>query len=86
MEKKIVKCVLERPTGGSGVFDLGRYSDGTSPSKGTQRLKMEFEDGSIEYMEYYGDEIYIGPQEVIGKTSKEAWKVFAAKDKAYLQG
>ena len=86
MEKKIVSCVLERPTGGSGIFDLGKYPDGTVPSKGTQRLKMEFEDGSIEYMEYYGDEIYIGPQEVIGKTSAEAWEVFAAKDKAYLQG
>lgn len=85
MEKKIVKCELELPSGGSGMFDLGTYSDGTRPSNGTQRLKMEFDDGSVEFMEYYGDEISIAPEEVIGKTSREAWDVFSAKDKAYLQ-
>ena len=84
-DKKIVKCELEKPTGGSGIFDLGKYPDGTRPTNGTQRLKMELEDGSIEFLEYYGDEIYISPEEVFGKTVSQAWEIFAQKDKAYLQ-
>ena len=85
-DKKIVSAVLERPSGGSGFFDLGKYPDGTRPSQGTQRLKMTLEDDNVEYLEYYGDEIYIGPEEVQGKTLREAWEVYRAKDIAYLRG
>ena len=83
---KIISAEREYPQGGSGVFDLGKYADGTRPSHGTQRLKMTLEDNSVEYMEYYGDEITIMPGEVQGKTLSEAWDVYSAKDTAYLRG
>ena len=83
---KVVSAVLEYPQGGTGVFDLGKYPDGTCPSHGTQRLKMTLEDNSVQFMEYYGDEISIMPSEVEGKTLSEAWDVYSRKDVAYLQG
>jgi len=83
--KKVVSAITEVPSGGDGFFDFGKYPDGTHPTNGTQRLKMMLDDGSVEYMEYYGDEISISPDDVIGKTLKEAWGVFSKKDIEYLQ-
>ena len=83
--QKIIAAALEKPSGGNGGFDLGKYPDGSSPCHGSCRLKMTMDDSSLQYMEYYADEITILPEEVVGKTLREAWDLFNQKDLAYLR-
>lgn len=85
-DMKVVSATLEIPEGGSGFFDLGHYPDGSVPEGGTRRIRMVLEDGSVDYISFYHDEISISPSEVTGKTLSEAFQVKHKKDGDYLRG
>ena len=83
--KKVIAAALERPIGGDGGFNLGKYPNGDIPSNGSCRLKLTMNDGHLEYLEYYGDEISITPQEVVGRTLRGVWDLYNEKDLACLR-
>lgn len=88
-EKKVVAASLEVPTGGgAGVFGFleSTYPDGKHPKNGDRRIRMELEDGSVEFMEFWGDEVNVFPSEVVGGTLRDAWDVWSRKDLAYIRG
>ena len=72
---KVVSATLERAEGLFGNF-----------GNGNARLVMTMENGTIEYLAFYDDEISMTPSDVTGKTLNEAWDVFYARDLAYLRG
>jgi len=86
---KVVRAELEIPKGGGdGMFAFlsATYPDGSHPQNGDRRIRMELENGTVEYLPFYSDEICISPNEVNGKTLNEAWDVFYKKDLAYIRG
>lgn len=80
--RRIVEAALER-TIDNGL--IGEYPNGDSPQCGNVRIVMKLDDGSVEYLEYYSDEIHISPEEVVGMSVSEAHNVKRIKDLEYLR-
>lgn len=86
---KVAEASLEVARGaGDGVFGflLAEFPDGTRPNNGDSRIRMVLENGEVEYLPFWSDEVTISPSDVLGKTLNEAWDVFFRKDLAYIRG